>query len=100
MTCPAVDKGVGDGDDPLALLLLSLSRVRHREEEVSWMLGTAARRWGAWGSGEIRRGAGFQELGREGGGHESQLPGSPRRREGSGALKEEDRTNVFFLYIP
>lgn len=94
MTGPAVDKGVGDGDDPLALLLLSLSRVHHRKEGFSWMLGTAARRRGAWGSGEMRRGAGFQELGREGDGHESQ------RREGSGALKEEDRTNAFFLYIP
>ena len=29
-------------------------------------------------------------------------PGSPRRRKGSGILKEEERTNVlsFFLYIP
>ena len=107
LTCPAVDKGVRDGDNPLALLLVSLSCVRHRAEGFSWMLGTAARQWGAWDPGEMRRGPGFQELGRERDGHESQLPGrltrslgSPRRREGSGALEEEERTDVFFLYIP
>ena len=61
-TCPAVDKGVRDRDNPLALLLVSLSCVRHRAEGFSWMLGTAARQWGAWDPGEMRRGAGFQEL--------------------------------------
>ena len=107
LICPAVDKGVRDGDNPLALLLVSLSCVRHRAEGFSWMLGTAARQWGASDPGEMRRGPGFQELGRERDGHESQLPGrltrslgSPRRREGSGALEEEERTDVFFLYIP
>ena len=69
-----------------------------KKKRILWSPHT----WGQQGVTLLRKPAGIEEWVRVGG-SESQFLGklirsqwSPRRREGSGVLKEEKRTNTFF----
>lgn len=70
------------------------------KKKILWSLHT----WGQQQVTLLRELAGTEEWVRVGG-SESQLlgkligsQGSPRRKEGSGVLKEEERTNVLFFF--